>query len=1178
MDKFVYYPNIDNDKLQSTIFSKKEFYDQRISENFLNKKSEYICKDIVPFSLQNHQTFVKNYMSGETPYNSILLMHETGTGKTCTAIQIAENFKKTVNKIYIVSLRSILDNFKKNLYDYSKELIEKKNKMVPGSKQCTGSEYYISEDIINREDLIKEKISEKYTFLTWDGFSKLIIRSKKSHTLKKRFTNCMFFFDEVHSKTIIPDEKLTLKYIDLHNKIPSFDPGILNVLSNINEKEVDTLFNNIVSVIIKKKAATKNRKKITKLTYSLFLNLLTNILDNETPEIIEKIVYIINNTNINKSEKDINIIQYMLHTGINNKLVLMTATPIWNDIEGIVDIINLLRINDNKSVIHISDIFGHNEINYENIKKYFNGYVSYVRGNIPNIFPRLYESYEVSRNNHNITYYTPKPKYDFRGNIIDDHIKHNKFIRCPMSEYHLSHYVKLLDLPTSVIEQNMIIASNIAYPLPEVSKKSSSETHEEINIDMAASNIFGDQGFDRIFKLYMNKYTSTISNDWMKMENIGTYSTKFKLLLQNLDNPGMSIIYTDRVNTGAKTISMILEMNGYDSYTSNFLKYKLPDKYKRCAICNNEKINHQTKDDDHKFIQAKYIVFHGKGEQISTKILNILNSPENSYGKIIKVIIGTLVIIQGIDFKNIRTVHLINHWFNLTRLEQIIGRAVRFCSHHTLPKKDQEVILYRYSMTMPRADEVKRKYPSKIHKMETHDEKSYRISENKDKVIRKIMRVMKRNAIDCLLNKFSNTFSKSGYGVDYQRNCDYEKCDYSCYDKTKFSEVNYDTFRLNFTQNRINNIKYKISEIYKQKYFYTLDEIVKILSNYMKLEGIYINIQDIYMALDELVINIDDEKYINSNIHIDKYKDKLIMDTYNRPGYILYAYPYYIYHPANISNLQLPIFYKSTLPPIHENISINTIYQNLHPLLHISAKKDAVALETQLKKKLDITILHEKLMLNEIPDSKIEFQIFIDRISSKNLVKIFEYYINTNEINIKDTDYFTTELYRYLNYVGIVNIINSKFYHNINNAVKYLNSENVWVNGDINKWTKRKPNKLSLVEPSKKIYGFYTFDCPSGSSNKQGCFKIVMKELEKKVDSKKKKGMRIGQLCYTISKTMLEKTASHILSKEELVSMRKLSNNDERCLMIERRLRLFDLRQKENSRWFYSSHTPLQQS
>ena len=61
----------------------------------------------------------------------------------------------------------------------------------------------------------------------------------------------------------------------------------------------------------------------------------------------------------------------------------------------------------------------------------------------------------------------------------------------------------------------------------------------------------------------------------------------------------------------------------------------------------------------------------------------------------------------------------------------------------------------------------------------TIDEVKYRICEEKDRAIKQVERVLKRNAVDCSLNIHRNTLDNSIY--NNTRNCDYQSCNYSCF-------------------------------------------------------------------------------------------------------------------------------------------------------------------------------------------------------------------------------------------------------------------------------------------------------------------------------------------------------------------------------------------------------------
>ena len=87
---------------------------------------------------------------------------------------------------------------------------------------------------------------------------------------------------------------------------------------------------------------------------------------------------------------------------------------------------------------------------------------------------------------------------------------------------------------------------------------------------------------------------------------------------------------------------------------------------------------------------------------------------------------------EGISLKNVRFVHIMEPYWHPVRIEQVIGRARRICSHSELEKKYQTVNVFLYIMcftesqlTSDLAIELKTKDKSKYTKdLKT---KSYKI-------------------------------------------------------------------------------------------------------------------------------------------------------------------------------------------------------------------------------------------------------------------------------------------------------------------------------------------------------------------------------------------------------------------------------------------------------------------
>ena len=120
------YPNLDDPKFNIKIAERKEFYDTRYDGNIDNiqKQAEKLCN--IDFELAPHQLFVRNFMSTQTPYNSLLLYHGLGTGKTCSAIGVAEEMRDYLKqmgiteRIIVVAAPNVQDNFKLQLFDERK--------------------------------------------------------------------------------------------------------------------------------------------------------------------------------------------------------------------------------------------------------------------------------------------------------------------------------------------------------------------------------------------------------------------------------------------------------------------------------------------------------------------------------------------------------------------------------------------------------------------------------------------------------------------------------------------------------------------------------------------------------------------------------------------------------------------------------------------------------------------------------------------------------------------------------------------------------------------------------------------------------------------------------------------------------------------------------------------------
>ena len=237
-------------------------------------------------------------------------------------------------------------------------------------------------------------------------------------------------------------------------------------------------------------------------------------------------------------------------------------------------------------------------------------------------------------------------------------------------------------------------------------------------------------------------------------------------------------------------------------------------------------------------------------------------------------------------------------------------------------------------------------------------------------------RILKQNAIDCKLNKFSNIFLPEfyeDYDVNPLRNiqvldskgnkkfidiydkegsdiCDFTTCNYNCTSSdTGYNLANSDTFDIFFAEDDINLVKDYVKQLFLEEY--VLDETSLLEETRKK----FTNIGDafIFKAIDELINN-----------------KELVYDGYKKRGHIISRFDYYIFQPEDISDDNISIKYRY-LPNYryNKNFSINDIPKT----------NDQVLPKLRIKKAIKKIKIDKKSFLENIPNYNIQ-QIFGQKI------------------------------------------------------------------------------------------------------------------------------------------------------------------------------------------------------
>ena len=227
------YPIYDDNNFQVKIASKKEFNDYKYQAEIKNieEEAKKICSK--KFELAPHQQFIKNFLSSNTPYNSLLLYHGLGTGKTCSAIGVCEEMRMyseqmNINqRIIIIASPNVQQNFKLQLFDEQKLYFKNNSWNIDN---CSGKNFLIDINSISNKNLsreqiiknIKAKINSSYLFMGYIEFANYIIKNTSknieditnikerekivSNKIQNLFNNRLVIIDEIQNVRVDSNE------------------------------------------------------------------------------------------------------------------------------------------------------------------------------------------------------------------------------------------------------------------------------------------------------------------------------------------------------------------------------------------------------------------------------------------------------------------------------------------------------------------------------------------------------------------------------------------------------------------------------------------------------------------------------------------------------------------------------------------------------------------------------------------------------------------------------------------------------------------------------------------------------------------------------------------------------------------------------------------------------------
>ena len=260
-----------------------------------------------------------------------------------------------------------------------------------------------------------------------------------------------------------------------------------------------------------------------------------------------------------------------------------------------------------------------------------------------------------------------------------------------------------------------------------------------------------------------------------------TYSPKMAAILERLqdpDNRGLHLIYSQfRSLEGIQVMKLVLEQNGWAEFriergaegwqidwdVERHGEWKTNTK--PCFVLYTGTETAEVKEIIRNVYNGKWtVVPPSLVEQIR------LRGEDNRNGEVIKVFMITSSGAEGISLANTRFVHIMEPYWNLVRLEQVIGRARRICSHEALPVALRTVKVFLYLSVLSQEQSTSEKHIElRIRDLSRFDHKTpvttdeylLEVALLKDAINRQILTAIQSTAMDCsLYSESMNAFAK----------------------------------------------------------------------------------------------------------------------------------------------------------------------------------------------------------------------------------------------------------------------------------------------------------------------------------------------------------------------------------------------------------------------------------
>ena len=795
-------------------------YDTKIKDKSCECSGDNCDINIKNISLFPQQRIVKDYMQFNSPYRGILLYHELGSGKSAASIAAAEGYINK-KKVVIMTPASLSQNYENELMKISTTGLNLKKswtmiKVTKSNKEMMNAlaKYAITDKIVKKDghvwvplydddiagsEIVIDKtkyskipskykdnvdatighiIRNRYTFINYNGLTAKMIKELG----KSPFDDTFVIIDEIHNfiSRIVNGSTLARAIYNHMMTAKNIKMVLLSGTPIINQPyEIATLINLIrgpmtsYELPLLKASKPPNKAAIVKtLSDNNLYKYVDEIhLNKDSINVILLTQDFVRKTSDNstikkdkwdKSEKSIidNITKSINKTDI--KVSIKSKLQNYYALPNISDEFNKLFVDD-------TDPENIKVKNEDLFKRRVLGILSYYKTTGSEFFPRILPTNfkYLNMTGHQLSKYVDVRRKEME---MDDRKKRfgNKKNADVNSVYRAF----------SRMICNFVFPDNIKRAFPQdirmVMKKElakndddDDDDNDDVEVDKKDINKAVAAQYEKQLEDAMSKLEKS---DAIEVDNLKKfYSPKFAEMLKDInESPGTVLVYSQfRMVEGLGVLKEIMNRNGYVEIN----------------VTKNEDFGYILEDIDvfdEKYDGKRYVVFNA--DRTKTNILmNLFNGdfsmlPDNMrmqienidsidqrYGKLVKTMMITQSGAEGISLKNVRRVLITEYFWNSVRINQVIGRAVRTCSHVFLPKQDQNVEVFMYIMKLTKEQLANNPTLRKKDNELTTDEHILHLAQKKDKLINSFMNMLKSSSIDCVTHSKKNKPLENGY-------------------------------------------------------------------------------------------------------------------------------------------------------------------------------------------------------------------------------------------------------------------------------------------------------------------------------------------------------------------------------------------------------------------------------